>query len=242
MGVGVQFSAPHAHDMLGKAERPWCTLKDNAYAMLHTMYVRNSMCSCAVITLVYLRNRTYIRAVGPSGGVPITLLTSQTPDASKFRIFGCTVFAKVLDNLRRKLGEMAFRSVMVGYPHDAPGYHIYNPVTRRITTSVHVFFQEDTPGFGTRPTINFVIIAALDTDDTLDHSPQPHPLVPDTPDVDDALALREPDRPPCLGSHPIRYEELMAAYPVCPSMEAAAAGNSESTNGRSDAVASFSRS
>jgi hypothetical protein len=31
---------------------------------------------------------------------------------------------------------------MVGYPHDAPGYRVYNPATRRITTSVHVMFQE----------------------------------------------------------------------------------------------------
>jgi hypothetical protein len=44
------------------------------------------------------------------------------PDASKFRVFGCIVYAKVHDKLRRELGEKAFLGVMVGYPHDAPGY------------------------------------------------------------------------------------------------------------------------
>jgi hypothetical protein len=29
---------------------------------------------------------------------------------------------------------------MVDYPHDAPGYRMYNPETRRITNSVHVVF------------------------------------------------------------------------------------------------------
>jgi hypothetical protein len=29
LGVGVQFSAPYAHHMLGKAERPWRTIRDN---------------------------------------------------------------------------------------------------------------------------------------------------------------------------------------------------------------------
>jgi hypothetical protein len=29
---------------------------------------------------------------------------------------------------------------MVGYPLDAPGYRVYNPETRRITTLVHVVF------------------------------------------------------------------------------------------------------
>jgi hypothetical protein len=114
MGVGVQFSASYAHHMLGKAERPWRTLRDNASAMLHDMAVPNSMWSCAVITVVYLRNRTYSRSVGLTGGIPLTLLTSSAHDASKFRVFGCAVFVKVPDKLRRKLGEKAFRGVMVG--------------------------------------------------------------------------------------------------------------------------------
>jgi transposase InsO family protein len=40
MGVGVQFSAPCAYHMLGKAERPWRTIKDNAFAMLDSMAVQ----------------------------------------------------------------------------------------------------------------------------------------------------------------------------------------------------------
>jgi hypothetical protein len=57
MGVGVQFSAPYAHHMLGKAERPCRTIRDNASAMLHSMVVSNFMWSCVVITVVYTRNR-----------------------------------------------------------------------------------------------------------------------------------------------------------------------------------------
>jgi hypothetical protein len=126
--------------MLGKAKRPWRTIRDNAFAMLHSMAVPNSMWSCVVSTVVFLRNRTYSRSVGLNGGVPLTLLTSSVPDASKFLVFGCAVFAKVPDKLRRKLGEKAFRGVMVGYPPNAPGYRVYNPETRRITTLVHVVF------------------------------------------------------------------------------------------------------
>jgi hypothetical protein len=137
MGIGVQFSAPYAHHMLGKGERPWRTLRDNASAMLHNMAVPNSMwSSCVVSTVVYLRNRN--RLVGLTGGIPLTLLTSSAHDASKFRVFGCAVFAKVPDKLRQKLGDKAFRGVIVGYPTD--GYRVYSPETRRITTSVHVVF------------------------------------------------------------------------------------------------------
>jgi hypothetical protein len=80
------------------------------------MSVPKSMWSCAISIVVHLRNRTYSRAVGPSGGVPITLLTGAVPDACVFRVFGCTLFAKVPDNLRRKLGLKASRGVMVGIP------------------------------------------------------------------------------------------------------------------------------
>jgi transposase InsO family protein len=69
LGVGVQFSAPYAHHMLGKAERPWRTLRDNASAMLYNMAVPNSMWSCVVSTVLYLRNRTYNRSVGLAGKV-----------------------------------------------------------------------------------------------------------------------------------------------------------------------------
>jgi hypothetical protein len=108
--------------------------------MMHNMSVPNAMWSCLVCIVVYLRNRTFSRAIGPYGGAPLTLLSRVKPDASKFRVFGCTVFSKVPDKLRRKLGEKSFCGVMVGYPSDAPCYGVYNPVARRITSSVHVMF------------------------------------------------------------------------------------------------------
>jgi hypothetical protein len=140
--------------MLGKAKPPLRTIRDNASAMLHNMYVPNSMCSCAVNVVVCLRNRTFIRAVGVSGGVPLTMLTTTTPGASKFSVFGCIVFAKVHAMLRRKMGDKAFRGVMIGYPPDASWYHVDFHVTRRVTTLVHVVFQEDTPRFSTSTPID----------------------------------------------------------------------------------------
>jgi hypothetical protein len=176
LGVGVLFSAPYAHHMLGNAERPWRTIRESAFAMLHSMAVPNSMWSCAVSTAVYLRNRTYSRHVGLTDGIILTFLTSSVPDASKFCVFGCAVFAKVPDKLRRKLGEKAFRGVMDGYPPNAPGYRVYSPETRRITTSVHVVFQENTPGFGTRLSIYSVITDSSDAEPPQDSSPHFHPI------------------------------------------------------------------
>jgi hypothetical protein len=124
LGLSTLFPAPYLHHMLGKAERPWRTLRDCASSMLHAMFVPNNMLSCAINTMVHLRNNTFNRAVGPSGGVPLTLLTGAVPYASIFRVFKCTFFVKVPDNLGRKLGLKALRSVMVGYSQNSHGYHV----------------------------------------------------------------------------------------------------------------------
>jgi hypothetical protein len=71
--------------------------------MLHAMFVPNNMWSCAVSTVVHMSNRTFNTFANPYGGVPITLLTYAVPDASTFRVFGCAVFTKVPDNLKRNL-------------------------------------------------------------------------------------------------------------------------------------------
>jgi hypothetical protein len=90
-------------------------------------------------------------------------------------MFGCTVFAKVHDSLIRELGLKAFRGVMVGYSHNSPGYRVYNPATRRITTSVHVQLKETLPGFGTAHHVDSSIDVCADAD-VIPIAPASHPL------------------------------------------------------------------
>jgi hypothetical protein len=144
--------------------------------MLDAMSAPNNMWSCAINTIVYLRNRTYSRAIGPSGGVPLALLTGNV-DASTFMVFVCTIFAKVPDNLRRKLGMKAFRGVMVGYSQNSPGYRVYNPATTRITTYVHIKFHEKLPGFGTSHPVDASIDVFLGADDSSDTLTATQPLI-----------------------------------------------------------------
>jgi hypothetical protein len=238
MGVGLKFSPPNAHHMVGKAERPWRTIRDNAYAMLYSMAVPNFMWSCAVNTVVYMRNRTYNRSIiGLTGGVPLTLLTSSAPDATKFRVFGCTVFAKVPDKWRRKLSEKAFRGVMVGYPPNAHGYRIYNPKTRRITTSVHVLFQENTLGFGAHLPVHSVSADASDADDPQDPSLTSHPLdtlPPTITQLSEPQSTHAADRPSLLRSHPLRYGDLVAHISEYPPVLVSACCDHEQGNAKED--------
>jgi hypothetical protein len=222
--------------MLGKTERPWRTIRDNAFAMMHNMSVPNAMWSCAISIVVYLRNRTFTRAVGLSGGVPLTLLAQVELDPSMFRVFGCVVFAKVPDKLHRKLGEKAFRGVMVGYPPDAPGYRVYNPVARRITTSVHVMFQKTVPGF----------LPSRDTDSLISDEtaivnadamfPSSHSVPPEPVDIDDGPPMLDNNRQTRIRSHLIRFDEYVAHLSAHPTAYVTACCDPEQGVAKEDIV------
>jgi hypothetical protein len=162
-------------------------------------------------------------------GIPLTLLTSSVPYASKFRVFGCAVFAKVPDKLRRKLSAKAFHGVMVGYPTGAPGYRVYNPEIRRITTSVHVVFQEDTPGFGAQLSVDSTITDPSDY--ALATSPQSHPIDISLPDPMPPHAAPRQAR---LRSHPLRYGETVAHVSDYPSIIVTACCDPEQGKAKED--------
>jgi hypothetical protein len=94
---------------------------------------------------------------------------------------------------------------MVGYPPDAPGYRVYNPKTRLITTSVHVVFHEDTPGFGTQLSVDSVITDSSDA--TPATSPLSHPIDITLPEPLPPLAAPRQAR---LRSHSLRYGDMVA--------------------------------
>jgi hypothetical protein len=160
------------------------------------------MCLCSVSIVLYLRSRTFSRAVGLSGGVPITLLTFNAPDVSRFRVFRRTIFAKVHDNLRRKLREKAFRGVMVGYPLYALGQRVYNLDTRHITTLVHMVLKEDVLGFGVSTIIDSLISEASDENGDHSNAPRSHPLELDTPGCVEHGG--RPHTPPPVPLNPLR--------------------------------------
>jgi hypothetical protein len=107
MGVGVQFS-PHAMPTTCSA-RP-----NDPGAQSGTMHLRCStewpsrtlcrralsawLCACVTVP-------TVAPSVLPEASHSLSLRRQRPTNASKFRVFGCTVFAKVPDKLRRKLSE-----------------------------------------------------------------------------------------------------------------------------------------
>jgi hypothetical protein len=151
-------------------------------------------------------------------------------------VLGRAVFAKVPDKLRRKLGEKAFRGVMVGYPPDAPGYRVYNPVTRRSITSVHVMFQENVAGFLPSPDTNSMISDETETVSGYAMFLSSHTISPDLVDNDDGPPLHEDTRQSRNRSHLIRFGEYVAHLSVIPPVYVTACCDPEQGVAKEDIV------
>jgi hypothetical protein len=74
-------------------------------------------------------------------------------------------------------------------------YRVFNPVTRRITTYVHVMFQSIVLGFGVSLDIDYFISSLLDVVDGGDHMPLLHATAPDARVPGDGPPLTNVCRP-----------------------------------------------
>jgi hypothetical protein len=125
------------------------------------------------------------------------------------------VFAKVHGNLRRKLGMKAFRGVMVGYSYKSPGYRIYNPATRRITTFVYIKFEESVPSFGSSHHVDSSIDVCADAD-VIHVAPASHPLTDLSMDTEDIVHVLEVDKPTRIRGPPAHFEDYVAHVSTVP--------------------------
>ena len=70
--------------------------------------------------------------------------SGSLPDVSHLRVFGCTAYAKIPDEKRKKLDAKSAKCVFVGYPEGKKGYKLYDPSRRKMITSRDVIFAENT--------------------------------------------------------------------------------------------------
>ena len=59
------------------------------------------------------------------------------------RVFGCVVYAHVLDWLRKKLDIKGDKCIFVGYSDESKAYKLYNPPTKKVIISRDVQFIDE---------------------------------------------------------------------------------------------------
>lgn len=138
-GIEREVSPPYTPEHNAYAERDMRTIVESARAMLYSRDLSPKLWAHAVDTAVYLLNRTPSRKAG--GKTSYELWTGKKPNLSHVRTFGIDAYKFIPDSLRKKLDAKSKKLMLVGYRANA--YILLDPVTKKISVSRHVTFDEN---------------------------------------------------------------------------------------------------
>jgi hypothetical protein len=121
------------------AERRNRTVMNMTRCMLKEKGLPHSFWGEAVATACYILNRSPTKKLHK---VPEAIWSGHKPSVKHLRVFGCLCYKHIPDQRRKKLDDKSEVMILVGY-HTAGAYKLYNPITKKLTTSRDVTFAED---------------------------------------------------------------------------------------------------
>ena len=139
-GITHQLTIPKTPQQNGVAERLNRTLEETIRSMLAESQAPKHFWAEALSTATYLRNRSPTIAL--DNVTPYEAWTGDKPNVEHLRVFGCTAYAHIPKDERKKLDPKARKCIMLGYGTEVKGYRLYNPETQRILYSRDVIFNE----------------------------------------------------------------------------------------------------
>lgn len=139
-GIRHELTVPKTPEQNGVAERMNRTLVEAVRSMLADSGLPRRFWAEALSTAVYLRNRSPTKSLQHI--TPVEAWTGEKPDVSHLRVFGCTAYAHVPKDERRKFDPKARKCVLLGYGIQTKGYRLYDLTRRRVLHSRDVIFNE----------------------------------------------------------------------------------------------------
>jgi transposase InsO family protein len=141
-----QTTCPDTPPQNGVAERKNRHVLEIAWSLMVTMNVPKFLWSEAVMTTVYLINRTPSRLLGWK--TPYEILRGVNEFIVPPNVFGCTCFVRDHMPSVGKLDPRAVKCIFVGYSSSQKGYKCWCPTERRLFVSMDVTFRESEPFYG----------------------------------------------------------------------------------------------
>jgi Reverse transcriptase (RNA-dependent DNA polymerase)/gag-polypeptide of LTR copia-type/GAG-pre-integrase domain len=142
-GIQHGLNAPHTSQSNGLVERDVRTVQEAARSMLIHSQLDEKHWDDAIATACYVLNRTLSSRNRVK--TPFELIFEKKPSLQHTRVFGCKVFAHVMDSkTRRKWDAKAIECILVGYNSTSRNYLLYVPSQRKyIEQAKHVDFVEE---------------------------------------------------------------------------------------------------
>ena len=146
-GIRHERSIAKTPEQNGLAERMNRTLVETVRCMISDSGVSKIFWAEAISTATYIRNRSPCSSLNLK--TPYEMLNGRKSNVKHIRIFGCTAFAHIPNDERKKLDFKARKCIIVGYGTFTKGYRLYDLDWRRIIYSKDVIFDE-----GNYPVLN----------------------------------------------------------------------------------------
>ena len=183
-GVRHELTVPKNPEQNGAAERANRTIMEMVRCMLADSGLPKKFWAEAMSTATYIRNRCPTRILPDV--TPYQAWFDEKPSAGHLRRFGCTAFAHIPKDERKKLDSKTRKCVMLGYGATVKGYRLYDVDSQRIIHSRDVAFDEKKNGYlHTAPkpsepvnTVSFPIGDVEEVDETREMPQIPQPGVP----------------------------------------------------------------
>lgn len=139
-GINIQFNVPRNPEQNGVAERYNRTVLDKARCIILDSKLDKEFWGEAVLTSVYLTNRTQTSAL-TDNVTPAELWYGSKPDLNKIRLFGCHAYTHIPKEDRcSKFDARSKKMIFMGYCNN--GYRLWDSERRRIVTARSVIFDE----------------------------------------------------------------------------------------------------
>lgn len=138
-GIKIELTAPYSPQQNGKAERKNRYLMEMARCMIFDSGVTKKYWGEAVVTANYLQNRLPTKS---NNCTPYEKWNSRKSTLKDIHIFGCEAYAKIPDELRRKLDSKARKLHFVGYSEQLRAFRLLDKETDKIIISRDVTFLE----------------------------------------------------------------------------------------------------
>ena len=137
-GIRHEVTIPKTPEQNGVAERMNRTLVEMTRSMLSDM--SRVFWAEALSTAVYLRNRSPTSAL--KGKTPFEAREGKKPNVSHLKSFGCTCYAHIPKDERKKLDSKSKKCILLGYGDCVKGYRVYDISRSKVIHSRDVIFNE----------------------------------------------------------------------------------------------------
>lgn len=140
-GIKRQLTAAYTPQQNGVAERRNRTIMNMVRCLLSEKELPRSLWPDAVRWTTHVLNRSLTKAVKDK--VPEERWTGIKPKVDYFRVFGSVAHVHIPLQRRTKLDDRSHKCILLGVSDESKAYRLYDPITKKITISRDVIFEED---------------------------------------------------------------------------------------------------